>query len=310
VNKESSIYIAGHNGMVGSAIVRLLISKGYNNLILKNRKNLDLTKELDTKLFFKKNLPDYVINAAGLIGGINANIKSPVEFCSVNFLISNNLLKFSSEYNVKKIVMIGSSCMYPHAAKPPFQERDILSNKPEPTNEGFALSKIMSLKLSQYYSNQYGLKTLNLIASNLYGTNDHYDLENSHVLSALIKKFVDADRMGLKEVKLWGSGKPIREFMHVDDFAEALFFLIKNWGSNDFINVGSGEEISIKNLAELIINKTGYKGSLLWDNTKKDGMIRKCLDISSLKNLNYKHKIPISEGIVKTINEYKKQIEL
>jgi GDP-L-fucose synthase len=185
-----------------------------------------------------------------------------------------------------------------------------LSNKPEPTNEGFALSKIMSLKLSQYYSNQYGLKTLNLIASNLYGTNDHYDLENSHVLSALIKKFVDADRMGLKEVKLWGSGKPIREFMHVDDFAEALFFLIKNWESNNFINVGSGEEISIKNLAELIINKTGYKGSVLWDYSKKDGMIRKCLDISSLKKLNYKHNISISEGIVKTINEYKKQIEL
>lgn len=304
MNRESRVFIAGHGGMVGSAIVRAYQRKGFNNLILMSHNELDLTKEHETDTFFKNYYPEYVINAAGKVGGINPNIKFPVEFLTENFLIFNNLLKFSYKYNVKKVVMLGSSCMYPKNAKLPFHEDSILSGAPEPTNEGFALAKLSGMKLSQYYATQYGLNTLNLIPSNLYGTNDHYDLENSHVLSALIKRFVDASKLNTEEVCLWGSGIPRREFMHVDDFAEALCFLINNWRSSDFINVGTGKDISIKELAELIIKETQYDGKLIWDKSKEDGMLRKCMDISKLEEQGFKCDISLADGVKQTIKEY------
>jgi len=304
MNINSNIYIAGHTGMVGSAIVRTLQKEGFKNLILKLHTELDLTKENETEVFFKKYRPDYVINAAGRVGGIKPNIKFPVEFLTDNFLIIHHLLNFSNKYGVKRVVTIGSSCMYPKDAEQPFKEDDILTGVPEPTNEGFAISKISGLKLSQYYTKQYGLSTLNLIPSNLYGTKDHYDLENSHVLSALVMKFVDATDMKINEVSLWGTGIPRREFMHVNDFADALLFLIYHWDSPEFINVGTGNDISIANLAKLVINETHYKGKLLWDTSKPDGMLKKCMDISKLNRLGFKCKISINAGIKQTIKEY------
>ena len=304
MKKDSRIYVAGHSGMVGSAIVRMLKKQNFNNLILKTHNVLDLSKEDATEKFFKDYNPEYVINAAGKVGGINPNIKYPVEFLTENFLIYSNLLRFSNKFNVSKVIMIGSSCMYPRSAKYPFLENSILSGNPEPSNEGFALAKIAGMKLSQYYTKQYGLKTLNLIPCNLYGTNDHYDLENSHVLSALVKRFVDAAKLESDSVCLWGSGIPRREFMHVDDFAASVLFLINNWKSSEFINVGIGKDISIKELASVIINETQFSGKVLWDTTKPDGMLKKRIDISKLENLGFKGKISLTDGIKKTINEY------
>jgi len=290
--------------MVGSSIVRMLKKQNFNNLVLKTRNELNLSKEDASEKFFKDYKPEYVINAAGKVGGINPNIKYPVEFLTENFLINNNLLKFSNKYGARKVVIIGSSCMYPRNAEYPFTEDSILSGNPEPSNEGFALAKIAGMKLSQYYSKQYGLNTLNIIPCNLYGTNDHYDLENSHVLSALVKKFVDASKLKLNNVYLWGSGAPRREFMHVDDFAASVLFLIDNWKSSDFINVGVGEDVSIKELANIIIKETQFLGKILWDTNRPEGMLKKRVDISKLNSLGFKSKISLIDGIKKTINEY------
>jgi len=309
LQKNIPIFLAGSSGMVGSAIYHNLVESGFKKIITKPHSELDLTDKNEVNYFFRSYRPEIVINAAGKVGGIKANISSPVEFLSVNFEIASNLLKFSHAFNIKKVVMIGSSCMYPANAQLPFKENAILSGPLEETNEGFAIAKIASLKLSEYYNRQHGLNTLNLIPPNLYGKGDHFDLENSHVLSALVKRFYDAEVNNDGVVHLWGSGTPKREFMNVDDFAKAVLHLLQEWNSPEPINVGVGKQVSIKTLADLVKKSVGSKAKIIWDTYKPDGMAQKCLDISKLKATGYKDHIKLEDGIQDMVIDYKSQIE-
>lgn len=303
---DSKIYVAGHNGMLGSAIVRELTSKGYHNLLVRTHAELDLTNQRATRKFFAKEKPDIVFLAAALVGGINANIKYPAQFLQENLNIQNNVIEYSYKYGCKKFCFIGSSCIYPRNCEQPMREDKILSGPLEPTNEGYALAKICGIKLIEYYHKQYGFNGINIIPCNLYGTNDSYNIENSHVLSALIKRFVDCVDNNVNSITLWGSGKARREFMHVDDAASAIVFLMENDHSPQIINIGWGNDISIKDLAVLIAEMTGFKGKITWDKSKPDGMPRKCMDVSKMINLGFNPKITIKEGIIKSITEYKK----
>lgn len=305
IDRVNCIYVAGHNGMVGSAIIRHLNSNGFHNVVTASRQEVDLRQYSDVSDFFHQHKPDIVFFAAGRVGGIQANINYPVEFLCDNFLMTQNILRCCNDLRPRKVVIIGSSCMYPKDSMQPMKEEYILSGKPEPTNEAFAIAKLAGLKLSEYYHKQYNLPVLNVIPCNLYGTNDHYDLDNSHVISALIMKFSDAREMNSPRVVLWGRGIARREFMHVDDFAGAVLFLLEKWQSAEFINVGTGGDISVRELAELVADKTGFKGEIVWDTEKPDGMLRKCLDVSKLRQTGYNHRISLSEGIQKTIVEYK-----
>jgi len=305
MNTEEKIFIAGHKGMVGSAILRYLIRKGFQNILTANREDLDLRDKEKVKTFFKTNCPDYTIIAAAKVGGIAHNIKAPVEFLLDNITIQNNLITNAVENNTKKIIFLGSSCIYPRECKQPMREEYIMSGPLEPTNEGYALAKITGLKLLQYYANEYGIKSLNLMPCNLYGTNDSFDLEKSHVLSTLVKKFVDAHDSKTDEVEIWGSGIARREFMYVDDLAEGLLYLENNWDSPDIVNIGSGFDISIKELSDLISSLVGYKGNVFWNTQKPEGMLKKCLDITRMKSLGFTPKVSLEEGIIRTIKEYR-----
>jgi len=305
MNINDKIFLAGHNGMVGSAINRLLAKEGYQNVLTITRKELDLRNSEKVKSFLKANRPDYIIIAAAKVGGIAHNIKAPVEFLLDNITIQNNLITNAVENNTKKIIFLGSSCIYPRECKQPMREEYIMSGPLEPTNEGYALAKITGLRLLQYYAKEYGIKSLNLMPCNLYGTNDSFDLEKSHVLSALVKKFVDAHDDKKDTVEIWGSGIARREFMHVDDLAEGLLYLENNWDSSDIINIGSGVDISIKELSNLISSLIGYKGKIYWNTQKPEGMMRKCLDITRMKSIGYTPRINLEEGIIRTIKEYR-----
>lgn len=291
--------------MVGSGILRYLEKLKFTNIITATKGELDLRNQNDVNVFFKKNKLDYVFLTAAKVGGIQANINSPAEFLYDNVSIQNNIIHSSYLYGVKKIIFLGSSCIYPRDCPQPMKEEYIMGGKLEPTNEGYAIAKLVGYKMTQYYKQQYGLDCLNLMPCNLYGTNDHYDPINSHVLTVLIKKFVDAVDEGKEEVVLWGTGCARREFMHVDDLVEAIFFLMDKWNTSDMINLGSGTDITIKDLALLIAKKIDYNGKIVWDSTKPDGMLRKCLDISKLNSLGYRQQISLDDGIEKTINEYK-----
>jgi GDP-L-fucose synthase len=307
IDRKKKIYVAGHNGMVGSAIVRKLAASGFMNIITIEKQKLDLRNENLVDQFFQDIKPDYVILAAAKVGGIQANINDPVGFLQDNLLIEINVIRSAYKYGTEKFVFLGSSCIYPKEAKQPIKEEYLLTGKLEPTNEGYALSKIIGLKLCDYYKKKFGFNCISLMPCNLYGPNDSFDLINSHVLSALVRKFVDAAIKNYPEVIVWGSGEPKREFMHVSDLADAVVYFLDNDINSDFINIGWGEDISIKELAALIKNKTNYQGRISWDTSKPDGMMRKCLDITKMKNLGYAPKFTLEQGIDEMIQIYLKK---
>ena len=303
--KTDKIFVAGHNGMVGSAIVRLLEKRGFDNLILRSSKELDLRDFLAVGKFFKAETPDVVILAAARVGGIQANVDHPAEFLYENLAIQNNVIHQSYLNGVKKFCFLGSSCIYPRECPQPMKEEYLLTGPLEPTNEGYALAKIAGIKMIEFYWKQYGFCGINVMPCNLYGTNDSFDPLHAHVLSALVKKFVDAADNKAQSVTMWGTGTARREFMHVDDAAEAILFLMEYYDSPQLINIGWGEDVSIKELALLIAQKAGFEGELIWDTTKPDGMLRKCMDVSRIKTLGYAPKITLKKGIQKTIEEYR-----
>lgn len=305
INKNSKIFIAGHNGMVGSAIKRLFVKEGFLNLVFKTRAELDLLDSNLVQNFFSSEKFDFVIMSAAKVGGIQANINFPATFLYENLLIQNNIINSAFKNNVKKVLFLGSSCIYPRDCVQPMKEEYLLTGKLEPTNEGYAIAKIVGLKLLESLHIQYGFDSISLMPCNLYGTNDSFHPEHAHVLSSLVRKFVDAVDNNINEVVVWGSGIARREFMHVDDIAEATMYFLNNYQSIDFVNIGCGYDISIKELAELIANACSFKGSINWDTSKPDGMLRKCLDVSKMKSIGFIPKIDLETGIKRTIKEYK-----
>ena len=306
MNKNSKIFIAGHLGMVGSACMRLLKKEGYTNILGKTRFELDLTKQEQVETFFKIENPDVVIDAAAKVGGILANDTYPYEFLMDNMLIQNNLIKSSLNNNVNKFIFLGSSCIYPRLAPQPLKEEYLLTAPLEPTNQWYAVAKISGVKLIESIRIQFEKDYVSLMPTNLYGPNDNYDLKNSHVLPAMIRKFHEAKMGGHSEVQLWGSGTPLREFLHVDDLANAVLFALKNKLPDSLYNVGSSTEISIKELAFLVKEIVGFNGAIKWDNTRPDGTPRKLMDSSRLNNLNWKSTIALDDGI-KSVYEYFKK---
>lgn len=305
MKENTKIFVAGHNGMLGSAITRLLFKRKYNDVITVNRDTLNLINNNEVKVFFEKEKPEIVIIAAAKVGGIQANIDSPVEFLYDNLMIQNNLIYESYKSGVKKIVFLGSSCIYPKDCSQPMKEEYINTGRLEPTNEGYALAKLAGIKLVQSIYKQYGCSGINIIPCNLYGTNDNFDPLKSHVLSSLVRKFIEATADDEKKLILWGTGIAKREFMHVDDAAEATLYFLENYNSPDIINIGWGTDISIKELAEKIAALSGYKGSIEWDSSKPNGMLQKCMDVTKMKTFGFTPKITLEEGIEKTIHEYK-----
>ena len=304
VEKTSKIYVAGHNGMVGSAIVRKLKREGYTNLVLKSSKELDLRKHDDVAAFFEKEKPEYVFLAAAKVGGINANNIYRAEFLYDNLMIQGNVIHNSYLQGVKKLLFLGSSCIYPKMAEQPMREEALLSGYLEETNEPYAIAKITGIKMVENYSRQYGCNFTSVMPTNLYGPNDNYDLENSHVLPALLRKFHEAKMNGTPEVEIWGTGSPLREFLHVDDLAEACYFVMQNYNDHHFLNVGSASEISIKDLALLIKDIVGYEGQLVFNTDKPNGTPRKLMDSSKLNALGWKPEIGLREGIEQVYDEH------
>ena len=296
-SKKSKIYIAGHKGMVGSAIWRSLKSEGYLNLIGESSKSLDLRDRNQTFDFVEKHKPDVIINAAALVGGILANDNYPYDFLIHNLLIQNNLITAAHENDINKLIFFGSSCIYPKKAPQPLKEEYLLTGPLEETNQWFAIAKISGVKLIEALRKQFNRDYVVIMPTNLYGPGDNYDLEKSHVLPAMMRKFLTAKKNDSPSVELWGSGSPKREFLHVDDLAKACIFILKHKTSNSLINVGTGEEISIKDLALLIKNITGFKGELIWNTNKPDGTPRKLLEISKIRQMGWKHSIEFEKGL-------------
>ena len=306
MNKDSKIYVAGHRGMVGSAILRKLQKEGYSNIITKTSKELDLRIQKDVDDFFKHEKPKYVFLAAAKVGGILANNTYRAEFIYDNLMIQSNVIHSAYKYGVKKLLFLGSSCIYPKYAPQPMKEEYLLSGYLEPTNEPYAIAKIAGIKMCEAYRYQYGCNFISAMPTNLYGPNDNYDLNNSHVLPALIRKFHEAKIYNKKEVTVWGTGNPLREFMHVDDLADACLFLMLNYNDSQFVNVGTGKDISIRELAELIKTIVGYEGNIIFDTTKPDGTPRKLLDLNYVHSLGWHHKIELEEGIKMTYQDFLK----
>lgn len=306
MDKNDKIYIAGHTGMVGSAIVRALKKQGFNNIITRTHKELDLTNQSLVKDFFSKEKPDYVFIAAAKVGGIMINKEKPAEFLYTNMMINANLIHSAHEFGVKKLIALGSSCIYPRDCKQPMKEEYLLDGKAEPTNEGYAIGKISALEMTKLYKRQYNDPFISCMPTNIYGENDNFDLNASHVIPAMIRKIHEAKINNVDEVVLWGTGSPLREFLYVDDLADACIFLMQNYNDEQHINIGSGEEISIKELAYLIKNIIGYKGNLIFDITKPDGNPRKLLDCSKIHKLGWKYKVSLKEGIEKSYNWFLK----
>lgn len=308
MEKNSKIYIAGHRGMVGSAILRKLESEGFSNFVLKNSSELDLRDQSQVSKFFRENTPEYVFVAAAKVGGILANNNYKAEFLYDNLMIQNNLVHNSYLNKVKKLLFLGSSCIYPKECSQPMKEEYLLTGKLEPTNEPYAIAKIAGIKMCDSYRDQYGCNFISAMPSNLYGPNDNYDLQNSHVIPALIRKFQEAKETDSGKVMVWGTGKPRREFLHVEDLADALYFLMLNYHEPGFINVGSGEDLTIIELAEIIKKEVGYAGNLVFDKSKPDGTMRKLLDVSRINKLGWQPKISLEEGIKSVYSEYKARL--
>jgi GDP-L-fucose synthase len=306
MNKEGKIFVAGHRGMVGSAIVRKLQQQNFTNLILKTSSELDLRDQVAVNEFFKKEKPDYVFLAAAKVGGILANNTYRAEFLYDNLMIQNNVINAAYKNDVKKLLFLGSSCIYPKLAPQPLKEEYFLTGELEKTNEPYAIAKITGIKMCDAYRSQYGCNFISVMPTNLYGQNDNYDLNNSHVLPALIRKFHEAKINNDPFVIIWGSGLPRREFLHADDLADASFFLMEKYNDPGFINIGIGEDIEIKELAIIIKKIVGYTGEIKHDLSKPDGTPRKLLDISKLKNMGWNAKIGLEEGIVRVYAEFVK----
>jgi len=305
MDRNKKIYIAGHNGMVGSATMRLFKNEGFTNLVYRTSKELDLTSQAAVHAFFEAEKPEVVILAAAKVGGIQANIDNPATFLIDNLQIQNNICEASLKNKVGQLVFLGSSCIYPKECPQPMKEEYLLTGKLEPTNEGYAIAKIAGIKLLQGYYKQYGFNSISLMPCNLYGPNDSFDLKHSHVLSALVKRFTDAADNNDAAISLWGTGIARREFLHVDDVAKAVLFMMEHYNSPDFINIGCGTDISIKELAEMIAKKTGFKGEMQWDSSKPDGMLRKCMDVSRMKALGFVPSISLEQGVDQMIEIYK-----
>ncbi len=305
MKKTSKIYVAGHNGLVGSAIVRLLNKKGYKNLVLKTRKELDLMDQKKVAEFFKKENPEYVFLAAAKVGGILANNTYPASFIYENLIIQNNIIHSAYISQVKKLLFLGSSCIYPRMAPQPIKEKYLLTSEPEPTNKAYVIAKIAGITMCQSYNKQYGTNFISVMPTNLYGPNDNFDPVTSHVFPALIQRFHEAREKNNKEIVIWGTGSPKREFLHVDDLADACLFLMQNYNESEIVNIGTGADLSIKSLVEKIKKVSGYSGKIVWDKSKPDGTPRKLLDVSKLHKLGWKHKINIDDGIKKTYEWYK-----
>lgn len=302
MDKKSKIYVAGHRGLVGSAIVRNLQQKGYENLILRTSSEVDLTNQIAVDHFFAAEKPDYVFLAAAHVGGIHANSTYPAEFFYINSMIQNNVIHAAYLNGVKKLLFLGSSCIYPKHCLQPMKEDYLLSGYLEPTNEAYALAKITGLKMCQYYNTQYETNFISCMPTNLYGPNDNFDLANSHVLPALMRKFHEAKVNGNDTVTIWGTGSPLREFMYVDDMADACVYLMEHYGGQEHVNVGTGEELSIHALALIIQRIVGYEGKLVFNTSKPDGTPRKLLDVSKLHELGWKHSVDLERGIRETYN--------
>ncbi|PIQ68509.1 MAG: GDP-fucose synthetase [Candidatus Taylorbacteria bacterium CG11_big_fil_rev_8_21_14_0_20_46_11] len=306
MNKDSRIYVAGHGGLVGSALVRALQAQGFSNLILKTRTELDLLDQRGVTLLFEQEKPEYVFLAAAKVGGILANKTYPAEFIYENIVVQTNVIESAHRYGVKKLLFLGSSCIYPRMAVQPIKEEYLLSGALEPTNRPYGIAKIAGIVTCQSYAEEYGDNFISVMPTNLYGENDNFDLERSHVLPALIRKFHEAKHRNQKEVVLWGTGSPLREFLHVDDLASACLFLMSQYDKSDIINAGTGEDISIKALAEMVQAITHYEGTITWDPSKPDGTPRKLLDVSKLHSLGWQHNISLEDGIKKTYDWYTK----
>jgi len=298
MDKSEKIFVAGHRGMVGSALVRRLKSEGFSNLLVRDRSKLDLKNAVTE--FFAREKPALVILAAAKVGGIKANNDFPVEFLLENLRIQNNVIHAAYENGARKLLFLGSSCIYPKFAPQPIPETALLSGPLEPTNEAYVIAKIAGIKLCQAYAREYDANFISVMPTNLYGPNDNFDLETSHVLAALLRKAHEAKTRKDRKLTVWGSGKPRREFLHVDDLASACLLLLEKYDSSEIINVGCGEDISIRELAELICEVVGFDGDLAWDVTKPDGTPRKLLDVSKLRALGWKPSIPLRDGIART----------
>jgi GDP-L-fucose synthase len=305
MEKSARIFVAGHRGMVGSAIVRKLIAEKHDHLLMRTSGELDLRNQAAVEHFFQHEKPEYVFLSAAKVGGIHANNVYRGEFLYDNLMIEANVIHAAWKSGVKKLLFLGSSCIYPKLAPQPLQEESLLTGLLEQTNEPYAIAKIAGIKLCEAYRDQYGCNFISAMPTNLYGPNDNYDLNNSHVLPAMIRKFHTAKEQGLSEVVLWGTGSPMREFLHVDDLANACYFLMQEYNDKLFVNVGTGEDLTIKALAEIVQKTVGYTGNIVWDRTKPDGTPRKLMDVSRLHGLGWKHQIDLPSGIASVYEEFR-----
>lgn len=304
MEKEAKIYVAGHRGMVGSAICRRLASEGYHNVITRTHQELDLSRQAEVEEFFTKENPDYVFLAAAKVGGIIANSEALADFMYDNIMIEMNVIHEAWKHNCKKLMFLGSSCIYPRMAPQPMSESCLLTSELEKSNEAYALAKISGLKYCEYLNIQYGTDFISAMPTNLYGPNDNYHPTHSHVLPALIRRFHEAKDAGRMEVTCWGTGSPLREFLYVDDLADACIYLMNNYSGNETVNVGTGKEVTIKELTQLVAKVVDYEGEILWDSSKPDGTPRKLLDVTKLNNLGWHYRTDLEEGIRLTYEDF------
>lgn len=298
MNQTDKIYVAGHRGLVGSAIVRNLQKKGYTNVIGRTHQELDLTNQAAVRAFFEEEKPDVVVLAAAKVGGIHANNTTPAEFAYENMQIQCNVIKCAHDFGVKKLLFLGSTCIYPKMASQPIVEDALLTGPLEPTNEAYAIAKIAGMEMCKFYKRQYGDNFISCMPTNLYGPHDNYDLNGSHVMPAMIRKFHEAKMTDAPYVELWGSGTPLREFLYVDDMADACVYLLEKYDGEQHVNIGTGKEVSIKQLAETVKAVVGYQGEIVWNKDMPDGTPRKLTDVSKLHRLGWQHKIELEEGVV------------
>lgn len=309
MNKSDKIYVAGHRGLVGSAIVRNLEAKGYTNIIGRTHKELDLTNQQAVRDFFEQEKPDVVVLAAAKVGGINANNTTPAEFAYENLQIQCNVIKCCHDYQVKKLLFLGSTCIYPKMAPQPIPEDALLTGPLEVTNEAYAIAKISGLEMCKFYKRQYGDDFISCMPTNLYGPHDNYDLSGSHVMPAMIRKFHDAKVSGAPSVELWGTGTPLREFLYVDDMADACVFLLENYDGEQHVNIGTGKEVTIRELAETVKRVVGYAGEIVWNKDMPDGTPRKLTDVTKLHNLGWTHKVELEEGVQLAYDWFRENVE-